>query len=86
MQIKHAHQTFAVLDRTVLTLIAAARAAAKNADCFDTNEPTALRLLADLVELRFKLMGMERDYFETALYTELSDEDIINIVRLGETV
>jgi hypothetical protein len=31
-------------------------------------------------------MGMERDYFETALYTELSDEDIINIVRLGETV
>jgi hypothetical protein len=78
------HVAFNVLDRTVLGLIHTAKSLPRYADCAETSEPEALRFQADLLELRGQIMEMQNRYLGSRKWVELSDADIVGVIRDGE--
>lgn len=78
------HKAFNVLDRTILGLIHTAKRLPGYADCAETTEPEALRFQADLLELREDIALLQATYLGSRKWVELSDADIIGVVRDGE--
>lgn len=78
------HVAFNVLDRTVLGLIHTAKSLPGYADCAETTEPEALRFQADLLDLRANIVALQQKYLGSRKWIELSDTDIIGVIREGE--
>jgi hypothetical protein len=78
------HVAFNVLDRVVLGLLHTAKSLPDWTDCAGTTEPEALRFQADLLELRDQLMEMQQRYLGGRDWVELSDADILGVIRDGE--